>query len=183
MEALAADYADRDAAFFTVYVRDAHAGGDFPQPTSIDERIHHADACRQADGQQIPVIVDEISNPIHESYGSLPNMVYVIDSRGKVAYRSTWTKHAQVREAVERLVAFDEAQASGKPTMGGLPVWSEQALPPDPAAGPEGLVKAIEVWEAVKNYDEPERFMGPERAEKFRAAYKMVTGKESVRPS
>ncbi|HJN92225.1 MAG TPA: hypothetical protein QGF05_05825 [Dehalococcoidia bacterium] len=182
MEALAAEYAGRAVSFFSVYVRDAHAGGAYPQPEDIEQRLRYADNCRKADGQKIPMIVDEIENPIHTAYGGLPNMVYVIDSRGKVAFRSSWTKHDQVRHAVERLVAFDAAQASGKATMGALPSWSEQSLPPAPEEGPAGLIQAIEVWEAVENFDEPERFLGPEMAERFRAAYKMVSGRDSIRP-
>jgi hypothetical protein len=183
MEALASEYSDRGVAFFSVYVRDAHAGGAYPQPENIEQRIRHADDCRTADAQQIPMIVDEIDYPIHVTYGGLPNMVYVIDSRGKVAFRSSWTKHEQVRPVVERLVSYDEAQARGQITMGALPSFSEQSLPPAPEEGPVGLKRAIDLWESVQNFDEPERFMGPERSEQFRAAYKRVTGRESTRLS
>jgi len=39
MEQLARDYADV-ADFFTVWVREAHAGGDFPQPENVEQRAH-----------------------------------------------------------------------------------------------------------------------------------------------
>jgi hypothetical protein len=107
----------------------------------------------------------------------------VIDSRGNVAFRSSWTKHQQVRHVVERLVSYGEAQARGRITMARYPVGVKQSLPPAPEEGPVGLTRAIELWEAVENFDEPERFMGPEKAEQFRAAYKMVTGRESIRLS
>lgn len=66
-------------------------------------------------------------------------------------------------------------------------------VPPDPPArcglpdpGTANLVwqvvTAIRVWEQAKNYGEPERFMGPERAARFRAAYERATGHQSVRP-
>ena len=179
---MASEWAERDVQFFTVYVREPHAGGDYPQPETITQRAQYASDCASLVGQRIPVIVDSIENEVHQAFGGLPNMVYVIDTRGKVGYRATWAKHEQVRDAVDRLLRFHEAQKSGKKMMGGMPAWSEQSLPPDPNEGLGGVVRAIDVWEQVKNYDEPERFMGEERAEGFRAAYKMATGKDSVRP-
>jgi hypothetical protein len=44
-------------------------------------------------------------------------------------------------------------------------------------------VKTIAVWEEAKNYQEPEVFMGAENAERLRATYERVTGKQSIRPS
>ena len=74
-----------------------------------------------------------------------------------------------------------------------LPRWARRFSPPDPPArcglpdpGTANLVwqvvTAIRVWEQAKNYGEPERFMGPKRVARFRAAYERATGHQSVRP-
>lgn len=180
---MASEWSERDVQFFTVYVREPHAGGQYPQPKTLQERTRYAKDCVASDRQQIPVIIDAIDNGIHATYGGLPNMVYVIDTRGKIGYRASWAKHDQVRDAVDLLLRFHEAKQASKPVMGGMPAWSEQALPPDPDDGVGGVIRAIEVWEQAENYDEPERFLGEKVAEVFRRAYKTATGKESVRPS
>ena len=38
-----------------------------------------------------PVLVDSMDEAVHRQYGSLPNMLYVIDKAGNIAYKSTWT--------------------------------------------------------------------------------------------
>ncbi len=38
---------------------------------------------------------------IHRQYGSLPNMVYVINKAGNIAYKATWT----VAEKLDRVLA------------------------------------------------------------------------------
>lgn len=71
---MAREWSERDGQFFTVYVREPHAGGQYPQPDTLRERTRYAEDCVAADGQQIPVIIDAIENGIHDTYGGLPNM-------------------------------------------------------------------------------------------------------------
>lgn len=179
MEALAQDFAET-ASFFTVWVGEAHAGGDFPQPEDIETRQRYAQACVEADGAKIPVIVDEMDGSLHEHLGGFPNSVYVLDGRGRVAYRAMWLDHREVRRVLERLREADERFANN--VYSGMPLWSEELvrkLPDDPG---EDVAKAFEVWEAAKNYGEPERFYGPERAEAMRKQYEEATGKQTIRP-
>jgi hypothetical protein len=45
------------------------------------------------------------------------------------------------------------------------------------------LANAFAVWEEAKNYGEPERFNGPERAVAIRQMYEDATGKQTIRPT
>lgn len=179
MEALAAEFGDT-ASFFTVWVREPHAGGDFPQPEDIETRQQYAHACVDADGAKIPVIVDDMEGSLHQHLGYFPNSVYVLDSRGRVAYRAMWLDHREIRRVIERLRETDQRFADK--VASGMPLWSEEMvrkLPDDPM---QDLANAFDVWEAAKNYGEPERFYGPERAEAMRKQYEEATGKQTIRP-
>ena len=100
MERLAAEYAE-SVSFFTVWVREAHAGGHHPQPQSIEQREQHArDFCATAE-PSIPVIVDDMDGSLHGQFCGLPNSIYVLDARGRVAYRANWADHREVRRVLD----------------------------------------------------------------------------------
>ncbi len=118
---MARPWSDRDVQFFTVYVRDPHAGGQYPQPETIEEFTRYAEDCMASDAQQIPVIVAALEGGVHQIYGGLPNMVDVIDARGTIGYRATWATHDQVSGTVDRLLRFHGATKGGKPLIAGCP--------------------------------------------------------------
>jgi hypothetical protein len=180
MERLAEEFADI-ASFHTVWVREPHAGGDYPQPETIEQRQQYARDFVASDGATITVLVDDMDATIQRLMGGFPNSVYVIDVRGRVAYRAGWTDHREIRRILERQRVIADRVEAGQYL--GIPRWSEEltpALTDDPDAE---FVRSIEVWEEAKNYGEPERFLGPERAERFRSAYERITGRASIRPS
>ncbi|OWK37766.1 Type I iodothyronine deiodinase [Fimbriiglobus ruber] len=89
-----------DATFLMVYVREAHptngwvmasntrAGVAVKQPTSFTERV---DVCKQFCQKlkpAMPVVVDEIDDPVNTLYSGVPARLYVIDTKGRVAYQS-----------------------------------------------------------------------------------------------
>lgn len=179
MEALAEEFADT-TQFYTVWAREAHAGGDYPQPETIEQRQQYARDCRDEDGAKIPVIVDGMEGTLQQQLGGFPNSVYVIDNRGRVVYRAVWADHREVRRVLERLRFAAERREQKAAT--GFPVWSEELLP-QPPEDPNGPMEiAFEIWERAKNYDEPERFWGEERAAGIRAAYEAASGKQTIRP-
>ncbi|MEE8338287.1 MAG: hypothetical protein V3R95_09505 [Dehalococcoidia bacterium] len=179
MEQLAQDFAET-ASFFTVWVREAHAGGDYPQPEDIETRERYARSCVEAHDAKIPVIVDDMDGSLHQHLGHFPNAVYVLDGRGRVAYRSVWSSHREIRRVLESLRESDERFANK--VYSGMPLWSEQMLRKLPDDPTQDLRDAFDVWEQAKNYDEPERFYGAERAEGMREQYEQLTGKKTVRP-
>lgn len=89
-----------EANFLMVYVREAHpsdgwhmesnarVGVKVSQPTSLGERV---DVCKQFCQKlkpTLPVVVDEIHDPAGTAYSGMPGRLYVIDPKGKIAYKS-----------------------------------------------------------------------------------------------
>jgi thiol-disulfide isomerase/thioredoxin len=92
-------YQDR-ATFLAVYVREAHptdgwrmdsntaVGIDLAQPKTYDERLAVAQRCQATLKYSMPLVVDEINDPVGNAYSGMPGRFYVIDGEGKVAYKS-----------------------------------------------------------------------------------------------
>lgn len=88
------------ATFLGVYVREAHptdgwkmesnarVGVAVPQPKSYEERKAVAQQCHRLLKPVIPLLVDEIDDRTGNAYSGMPARLYVIDSRGQVAYKS-----------------------------------------------------------------------------------------------
>lgn len=99
VEAVYHKYKDQ-ATYLMVYVREAHpadgwkmssnqkVGVEVKQPTNLDERCAVANQFCQRLKPAIPVVVDEISDPVGHAYSGMPARLYVIDTQGKVAYKS-----------------------------------------------------------------------------------------------
>lgn len=110
---LYARYRDRGFEFFTVYVREPHPGEHYTQHKDWDQKLRYANDCRSQDGIQNPLLVDDLEGSVHRLYGTMPNMVYIVDKSGKVAYKAMWTDHTEIEAVLQNLVLADEAQAQG----------------------------------------------------------------------
>ena len=91
----------RDQAdFLAVYVREAHPkdgwkmesnakqGVEVAQPQTYAERVGVAEQCQLKLKYSMPLLVDEIHDPVGNAYSGMPARLYVIDADGKVAYKS-----------------------------------------------------------------------------------------------
>ncbi len=98
VEKLYERYKDR-AHFLMVYVREAHPtdGWHMPdpafdpqvtQPRTNDERRAVAQTCQQTLGFDMPFLVDTIDDAVGGTYSGMPSRLYLIDTDGKVAYKS-----------------------------------------------------------------------------------------------
>ena len=99
VDALFERYKDK-ATFIMVYVREAHPtdgwkmesnarlGVAVKQPTTTEERAEVCAQFRKKLNPGLPVFVDEISDPVGNAYSGMPARLYVIDTNGKVAYKS-----------------------------------------------------------------------------------------------
>ncbi len=88
-----------DAIFLGVYVREAHptdgwhmesnakVGVKIAQPQSYAERVAVAQQCNAKLKYSMPLVVDEIHDPVGNAYSGMPARLYVIDPDGKVAYK------------------------------------------------------------------------------------------------
>jgi thiol-disulfide isomerase/thioredoxin len=89
-----------EATFVAIYVREAHptdgwkmesnnrVGVSVAQPKSFDERVAVATQCHQMLKPTMPLLVDEINDPVGNAYSGMPARLYVIDLNGKVAYKA-----------------------------------------------------------------------------------------------
>lgn len=99
VEKLYQAYKER-ATFAMVYVREAHpldgwamdsndrVGVALPQPKTYDERVAVAQTCGNVLGLNVPMLVDTIDDAVGARYSGMPSRLYLIDSEGKVAYKS-----------------------------------------------------------------------------------------------
>lgn len=88
------------ANFLMVYVREAHpedgwrmesnarAKVSVKQPQSLAERVAVCEQFRQQLKPTIPLVVDEVPDLVGHLYSGMPARMYVIDTTGKIAYKS-----------------------------------------------------------------------------------------------
>ncbi len=88
-----------DAIFLAVYVREAHpsdgwhmesnakVGVKVSQPRTFAERVAVAQQCNAKLKYSMPLLVDEVHDPVGNAYSGMPARLYVIDHKGKVAYQ------------------------------------------------------------------------------------------------
>jgi thiol-disulfide isomerase/thioredoxin len=88
------------AEFLAIYVREAHptdgwcmasndrVGVRTRQPATYDERVSVASRCHQLLHPSVPLLVDDIHDPVGSDYSGLPARLYVLDREGRVAYQS-----------------------------------------------------------------------------------------------
>ncbi len=89
-----------NANFFMIYVREAHPtdgwrmdsngkmGVSLKQPTTLGERVEACAMFQKKLNPSMPVLVDGLSDPVGTAYSGMPARLYVIDTEGKVAYKS-----------------------------------------------------------------------------------------------
>ena len=58
---------------------------------------------------KVPVLVDDLEETIVEALGRMPNMVYIIDKEGKIAYKADWTELPRIDLLLDELLAEQEA--------------------------------------------------------------------------
>lgn len=92
-------YKDR-ANFLMVYVREAHpsdgwkmesntrVGVDVAQPRTLEERTEVAKEFCLRLKPNMPVVIDELSDPVGHAYSGMPARLYVIDRSGIVVFKS-----------------------------------------------------------------------------------------------
>jgi hypothetical protein len=58
------------------------------QPTTFEERVSVAGQFCKRLQTAMPVVVDEINDPVGNAYSGMPARLYVIDRAGKIAFKS-----------------------------------------------------------------------------------------------
>ena len=68
--------------------RNRRQGVEIAQPTTSEERREVAERCASHLGFDIPVIVDGVDDALGRAYSGMPARLYLIDTQGKVAFKS-----------------------------------------------------------------------------------------------
>jgi hypothetical protein len=109
-------YRDR-AAFFVVYIREAHPSDAWQVPLNVKENVVHrspgdvgervdlANVCVARLGIELPAIVDDFTDSTDTAYSGWPDRLYVIDREGRIAYKSAPGPYGFKPKEMERVVA------------------------------------------------------------------------------
>ena len=112
MHELKQKYEGRDVEFVIMYVREPHAGErGFPEyrdHETFDDKMELARELQQLKNITITLGVDDLSGAQHATLGNLPNMAYVVDRDGRVAYSNTWQHAEDIDAALAKLVTADD---------------------------------------------------------------------------
>lgn len=113
LNSLYARYRERGVDVLTIYVREPHPGEQYGHHTSFEQKLQFARDCRAQDGIANPLLVDDLEGSVHRAFGMLPNMIYVVDQDGRIAYKAMWTDHAEIEQVLENLLEADALKAEG----------------------------------------------------------------------
>jgi len=105
-----------------MYVREPHAGErGFPgyeDHRDFEHKIKVAQELQQLANVAITIGVDDMSQAQHARLGNLPNMAYVMNRDGRVAYANTWQFNEDIDATLARLVTADDPAHPVTPTIG-----------------------------------------------------------------
>lgn len=85
----------------------------FATPKDFEERALIAGACVRTLGLKIPAVIDGLDNTVERTYTGWPDRMYLIDSSGRIAYKSKpgpfGFQSDELRAALERVVPKQRA--------------------------------------------------------------------------
>jgi hypothetical protein len=98
--------------FAFVYTREAHPGEKCPAHRRLEDKLRCARRMVDRLGITRQMLVDDLTGAVHRAYGSLPNMAWVVERRGRVFYRASWTDERSIEWALQQLEHQDDARRS-----------------------------------------------------------------------
>ncbi len=75
-------------------------GNPIEQPMFYEERVEMALKFIEDAEIEMPVLVDEIDNPLWCTYGRRPNMAYVIGTDGQILLRQKWNDPGEMESVI-----------------------------------------------------------------------------------
>lgn len=136
-----------------VYTREAHPGERVPHHDSMERKFANARLLRDEVGITRPILVDDLTGTGHRAYGSLPNMTWVIDRGGLIAYKASWTDVDNLESFLQR---YYGARRARRPGVQLGPYYTEQTelRVLDPEAFKDRLERngqqAVEQWDRAQ---------------------------------
>ena len=89
-----------DVEFLVVYVREAHPGERLGQHRTFGDKISAASLLKSRYQENRRILIDSLEGDMHRAYGSMPNIVYIVNPEGIVHYRCNWATIDGVRKAL-----------------------------------------------------------------------------------
>lgn len=84
-------------------------GNPIYQPQTYGERLELARMTVAEEDLEVPVLVDEIDNPVWCTYGPAPNIAYLIAKDGTIYKKQDWFQPEQMELAIlDYLAEYDE---------------------------------------------------------------------------
>lgn len=97
-----------------VYCRDPHPGEpayrNYVQPENMEQRKQYAQELADTRHMAATVVVDTMEDETYKLFGSLPNMVYVIERDGTIAYKATWAMADKIDQVLGAMTAEKPTQ-------------------------------------------------------------------------
>ncbi len=117
MEELREKYKDKGVEFFVVYSKEPHAGErryfkKYTQHSSYEHKLGYAKELVEQFGMKVPVLVDDLDETVVQAYGRMPNMIFIIDKEGKIAYKADWTEKPRIDLMLDELLSEPETAAA-----------------------------------------------------------------------
>ena len=75
-------------------------GNPLTQPETYQERVEQATKMIMELGISVPVLIDEIDNPVWCTYGPAPNIAYLIGTDGTIIAKQGWYQPEEMRSAI-----------------------------------------------------------------------------------
>lgn len=86
----------------------------FASPRTEEERAALAGTCVRRLGIKIPAVLDEFGNSTERAYTGWPDRIYLVDSQGRIAYKSGPGPFGFKAELLEKALAQMPAAQAGK---------------------------------------------------------------------
>ena len=116
VESLHEKYQDKDVEFFVVYSKEPHAGErryfkKYKQHTSYEHKKEYACELVREFGMKVPVLIDDLDESVVMAFGRMPNMTFVVDKEGKIAYKADWMEATRMAEILDEILAEEKVEA------------------------------------------------------------------------
>jgi alkylhydroperoxidase family enzyme len=169
LEELKRRYGDK-VDFLAVYVREAHptdgwrmasndaAGVAVKQPRLLNERESVAKTCCSSLKISMPLVVDEMDDRVGHAYSGMPDRLYLIDRKGRIAYKSGRGPFGFIPGELEQsliLLLLDQEKPAAQSSMNKRPKYpvsdaSQKRLSPQRFC--EASLTDAEAWKKMMPY-------------------------------
>ncbi len=78
------------------------------QPATYEERVKLASRTIAEERITVPVLVDEMDNPVWCTYGPAPDIAYLIGTDGTVVEKQAWYQPQEMEAAILEYLAGDD---------------------------------------------------------------------------